>query len=119
MSKLGVDIEYGPFYQCGRLIFDDQRLRRLQDDLENEVGFKGRVIARNVPTGSRIERLSKAEEQNLVTIRAKFTDVETNENINEIIYQVDSIRQFDHDGGGQKFEEAKMAVRAKLDELNL
>ena len=118
-AKLGIDIEYGPFKQCGRLVFDDTRLKLLQHDLENQIGFKGKVIARIVQVGSRIERLSKPEEQNLVTIRAKWTDSETHKNNIEVIYQVDSIRQFNHDGTGEKYEESKMAVDAKLDELNL
>lgn len=119
MSKLRVNIEYGPFYKCGRLVFDDARLQKLQYDLEHELGFKGLVIARIVPIGSRIERLSKPEEQNLVTIRVMYKDIDTSKDCVEIIYQVESIRQFNHDGTGEKFEEAKMAVRTKLDELGL
>jgi hypothetical protein len=114
-DTLHVELQHGPFKVCGRLVHDHTRLIKLKKELE-KLGKCVRV--KFMPMGSRIPRLSKPGEHNIVTVEAKYLDPETLQPRAELLYQVPSIRMFDHDGGGDRCEEAKSAVHGMLKMLN-
>jgi hypothetical protein len=114
-DTLHVELQHGPYSVCGRLIHDHSRLEKLKKELEK----LGKCVhVKFVPVGSRIPRLSKPEEHNIVTVEAKYLDPETSQPRAELLYQIPSIRMFDHDGGGARCEEAKSAVNGMLKMLN-
>jgi len=109
-----VHIQYGPITKCGRLAHDHSRLDKLFAALTKVPGVQPELM----PVGATIPRVAEKEEpSNHNVVRLVYAPKRHERDTHELLFQIDDVREFLVDGGGQRFEESLMAVEERRERL--
>ena len=113
-THMPVWIQYGPITKCGRLAHDHSRLDRLCAALGRINGVQPELV----PVGSTIPRFAETEEpSNHNVVRILFAPKRHDRDTWELLFQIEDVREFLVDGGGQRYDESILAVKERLERL--
>ena len=98
-------------------VVDDRELDHL-DKLCAALERIGGVQPELVPVGATIPRFAETEDpSNHNVVRILYVPKRHDRETWELLFQIDDVREFLVDGGGQRYEESILAVRERLERL--